>query len=289
MVVCDGGWGFGQVQAHRLLDLVIPRAEALGIAAGTARNCGHIGRLGEYAERAAEHGPDPDRHREQQRRGASRGPAGGPGRPARHQPALRRRADRRRPGRARLRHERRRRGEGPDPLRRRQEARPRGVAARRRGAADDRPVRALRAAARHDPADGRRPGLQGIRPEPRARHARGRPHRRALGPPGGGACRRGTTSSSSSSTPGISRAKRPSCASRAARRSSSARPRDPRASRRSCSPATPSGTHSPRCAAEGIPIEDGHWAKLVDLARGLGVEPPAVSSERRSDGGAIQG
>ena len=56
VVVCDGGWGFGQVQAHRLLDLVMPRAEALGIAAGAARNCGHIGRLGDYAERAAEKG-----------------------------------------------------------------------------------------------------------------------------------------------------------------------------------------------------------------------------------------
>lgn len=56
VVVCDGGWGFGQVQAHRLLDLILPRAEGLGIAAGTARNCGHIGRLGEYAERAAERG-----------------------------------------------------------------------------------------------------------------------------------------------------------------------------------------------------------------------------------------
>jgi len=55
-VVCDGGWGFGQVQAHRLLDLVIPRARAMGIAAGAARNFGHIGRLGEYGERAAEHG-----------------------------------------------------------------------------------------------------------------------------------------------------------------------------------------------------------------------------------------
>jgi uncharacterized oxidoreductase len=56
VVVCDGGWGFGQVQAHRLLDLVIPRAQSLGIAAGAAHDCGHIGRLGEYAERAADHG-----------------------------------------------------------------------------------------------------------------------------------------------------------------------------------------------------------------------------------------
>ncbi len=53
VLVVDGGWGLGQVQAHRLLDRLIPRAEALGLAAGTLRNCGHIGRLGEYAEAAA--------------------------------------------------------------------------------------------------------------------------------------------------------------------------------------------------------------------------------------------
>src|SRR4051812_38533231 len=56
LVVCDGQWGFGQVQAHRLLDLIVPKAKALGVAAGTARDCGHIGRLGEYAERAADQG-----------------------------------------------------------------------------------------------------------------------------------------------------------------------------------------------------------------------------------------
>jgi hydroxycarboxylate dehydrogenase B len=54
VVSCDAQWGFGQVQAHRLLDRILPRAQSLGLAAGTARRCGHIGRLGEYAERAAE-------------------------------------------------------------------------------------------------------------------------------------------------------------------------------------------------------------------------------------------
>jgi uncharacterized oxidoreductase len=56
VVVVDGQWGLGQVQAHRLLDLVIPKARELGLAAGTGRNFGHIGRLGEYAERAAAEG-----------------------------------------------------------------------------------------------------------------------------------------------------------------------------------------------------------------------------------------
>lgn len=52
VIVADGGWGLGQVQAHRLLDRLVPRAQALGLAAGTLRHCGHIGRLGEYAEAA---------------------------------------------------------------------------------------------------------------------------------------------------------------------------------------------------------------------------------------------
>lgn len=50
VVVADGQWGLGQVQAHRLLDLMIPRAQSLGISSGTIKHCGHIGRLGEYAE-----------------------------------------------------------------------------------------------------------------------------------------------------------------------------------------------------------------------------------------------
>jgi uncharacterized oxidoreductase len=56
VVVVDGRWGLGQVQSHRLLDLIIPRARELGLAAGTGKNFGHIGRLGEYAERAAAEG-----------------------------------------------------------------------------------------------------------------------------------------------------------------------------------------------------------------------------------------
>ncbi len=53
VLVADGGWGLGQVQAHRLLDRLAPRAQGLGLAAGTLKRCGHIGRLGEYAEAAA--------------------------------------------------------------------------------------------------------------------------------------------------------------------------------------------------------------------------------------------
>lgn len=54
VLVADGGWGFGQVQAKRLLDRVAVKAKQLGVAAGTLKHCGHIGRLGEYAELAAQ-------------------------------------------------------------------------------------------------------------------------------------------------------------------------------------------------------------------------------------------
>src|SRR5262249_39557655 len=53
VVAADGNWGLGQVQAHRLLALLLPKAKQLGVATGTIRACGHIGRLGEYAEAAA--------------------------------------------------------------------------------------------------------------------------------------------------------------------------------------------------------------------------------------------
>ena len=53
VLVADGGWGLGQVQAHRLLRKLGPKARSAGLAAGTLRQCGHIGRLGEYAEAAA--------------------------------------------------------------------------------------------------------------------------------------------------------------------------------------------------------------------------------------------
>lgn len=53
LLQADGGWGMGQVQAHRLLEQLIERAKTLGLAAGTLKHCGHVGRLGEYAEAAA--------------------------------------------------------------------------------------------------------------------------------------------------------------------------------------------------------------------------------------------
>jgi hydroxycarboxylate dehydrogenase B len=52
VLVADGGWGLGQVQAHRLLAHLLTRAASAGLAAGTLRHCGHVGRLGEYGEAA---------------------------------------------------------------------------------------------------------------------------------------------------------------------------------------------------------------------------------------------
>ncbi len=53
LIAADAQWGLGQVQAHRLLGRLIEKARSAGIAAGTLRRCGHTGRLGEYAEAAA--------------------------------------------------------------------------------------------------------------------------------------------------------------------------------------------------------------------------------------------
>jgi len=50
LLVCDAGWGFGQVQAQRLMTRLIEKAKVLGIACGAMQRSGHIGRVGEYAE-----------------------------------------------------------------------------------------------------------------------------------------------------------------------------------------------------------------------------------------------
>ena len=67
VVVVDGQWGMGQVQAHRLLDLVLPKAKQLGLAAGTGRHFGHIGRLGGVRRTGRGRGRDPDRDGQQRR------------------------------------------------------------------------------------------------------------------------------------------------------------------------------------------------------------------------------
>lgn len=56
LLVADGHWGFGQTQARRLMDRLIEKARAHGTGVGTLIHCGHVGRLGEYCEQAARAG-----------------------------------------------------------------------------------------------------------------------------------------------------------------------------------------------------------------------------------------
>jgi uncharacterized oxidoreductase len=56
IVVGDAHWGFGQIVAAELVEKLIPKARAVGIAAGTLRHGGHLGRLGEFAEMFADAG-----------------------------------------------------------------------------------------------------------------------------------------------------------------------------------------------------------------------------------------
>lgn len=53
-LVCDGGWGFGQVLSRDLMQRLLNKAGETGVACGTLRQSAHIGRLGEYAEMAVE-------------------------------------------------------------------------------------------------------------------------------------------------------------------------------------------------------------------------------------------
>jgi uncharacterized oxidoreductase len=53
-LVCDGGWGFGQVLSRDLTERLMKKAGETGIACGTLRQSAHIGRLGEYAEMATD-------------------------------------------------------------------------------------------------------------------------------------------------------------------------------------------------------------------------------------------
>jgi len=52
--VVDGGWGFGQTVCRQAMALAIEKAAARSVAAVELFNSSHIGRLGEYAEMAAE-------------------------------------------------------------------------------------------------------------------------------------------------------------------------------------------------------------------------------------------
>jgi LDH2 family malate/lactate/ureidoglycolate dehydrogenase len=55
-VVVDGGGGFGQLGARLLVEETTARARETGIALGTLAGVRHVGRLGEWAELAADEG-----------------------------------------------------------------------------------------------------------------------------------------------------------------------------------------------------------------------------------------
>jgi hydroxycarboxylate dehydrogenase B len=51
--VVDGRFGFGQTMALLAVDIGVEKAKATGLSAISLRNSGHVGRVGEWAERAA--------------------------------------------------------------------------------------------------------------------------------------------------------------------------------------------------------------------------------------------
>lgn len=55
-LVADANWGFGQIQADRLLHRLVEKAKSGGVGVGTMIHSGHIGRLGEYNEAMAARG-----------------------------------------------------------------------------------------------------------------------------------------------------------------------------------------------------------------------------------------
>src|SRR5262249_29688692 len=54
--VVDGDWGFGQVVGREAMEVAIRKAEQAGVGTVAARQCCHIGRVGEYPAMAAERG-----------------------------------------------------------------------------------------------------------------------------------------------------------------------------------------------------------------------------------------
>jgi len=56
VVQVDGGWGFGQFGAHICMDLAIAKAKQNQLAMVTMVRAGHIGRVGQWVEQAAQAG-----------------------------------------------------------------------------------------------------------------------------------------------------------------------------------------------------------------------------------------
>ncbi len=56
IIAADAHWGFGMVQARRLMRRLIEKARTIGVGVGTLIHASHVGRIGEYCEIAAEAG-----------------------------------------------------------------------------------------------------------------------------------------------------------------------------------------------------------------------------------------
>ncbi|MCL4766958.1 MAG: Ldh family oxidoreductase [Hyphomicrobiaceae bacterium] len=56
LAVIDGRYGFGQTTAPQAVEIGIAKCRAMGLSAVALRNSGHVGRVGEWAEMAAEAG-----------------------------------------------------------------------------------------------------------------------------------------------------------------------------------------------------------------------------------------
>jgi len=56
MLCADAGFGFGMVQMTRLIERLEAKVDQSGVACGTLVRCGHVGRVGEWAELVASRG-----------------------------------------------------------------------------------------------------------------------------------------------------------------------------------------------------------------------------------------
>lgn len=54
--LAEGGFGLGQVQMPRFLERLLAKADNTATVSGAMRNCGHAGRLGEWAEKIGQAG-----------------------------------------------------------------------------------------------------------------------------------------------------------------------------------------------------------------------------------------
>ncbi|MCY4284466.1 MAG: Ldh family oxidoreductase [Thiotrichales bacterium] len=54
IAIVDGGYGFGQTVGEQTVDLGVEKARRHGVAVTALKNAGHLGRIGDWAERAAE-------------------------------------------------------------------------------------------------------------------------------------------------------------------------------------------------------------------------------------------